>query len=260
MYDDPPITLGLTKPGPEQLPSVEELQFRRAQPLASGTEGTSANRSCVACKQPIADDYYHAQGQVICPLCAERIQSGQQKPPSISLVRSALYGGGAALAGCAIYALVAIVTGYEIGLIAILVGIMVGKSIRYASHGLGGRPQQILAVALTYFAITTSYIPVFIYHIAKEGKPAVRAEQPQQSQQPARDAPAQPEQKMSLGTALLYLVGLTMAAPFMGFFTGSNPVGSLISLFIIFIGLRRAWVLTGRTEIFITGPYKLSAP
>ncbi len=180
----------------------------------------------------------------MCPLCAERIQSGQQKPPSISLVRSALYGGGAALAGCAIYALVAIVTGYEIGLIAILVGIMVGKSIRYASHGLGGRPQQILSVALTYFAITTSYIPVFIYHIAKEGKPAVRAEQPQQSQQPARDAPAQP----------------AMAAPFMGFFTGSNPVGSLISLFIIFIGLRRAWVLTGRTEIFITGPYKLSAP
>src|SRR5258708_12589993 len=104
-HDDPPITLGLTKRGPEQLPSVEELQFRRAQPLASGTEGTSANQSCVACKQPIADDYYHAQGQVICPLCAERIQSGQQKPPSISLVRSALYGAAAPLPVSPIYPL-----------------------------------------------------------------------------------------------------------------------------------------------------------
>jgi hypothetical protein len=257
MHDDPPITLGLTKPGPEQLPSVEELQFRRAQPLAGGTEGTPANRICVACKQPIADDYFHAQGQVICPLCAERIQSGQQKPPSISLIRSALYGGGAAIAGCAIYALVAIVTGLEIGLIAILVGIMVGKAIRYASHGLGGRPQQILAVALTYFAITTSYIPVFIYQIAKEGKPAVQADQ---SQQAAQSAPAQAKSEMSLGGALLYLVGLTMGAPFLGLFNGSNPISGLISLFIIYIGLRRAWVLTGRTEIFITGPYKLSAP
>ncbi len=154
----------------------------------------------------------------------------------------------------------AIVTGLEIGLIAILVGIMVGKTIRYASHGLGGRPQQILAVALTYFAITTSYIPVFIYHIAKEGKPAVQAGQSQQSQQPAQAAPAQLEPKMSLGTALLYLLGLTMAAPFMGLFTGSNPIGNLISLFIIYIGLQRAWVLTGRPEIFVTGPYKLSAP
>jgi hypothetical protein len=260
---DPLISLGLTKPGPEQLPPVEELQFRRAQPLATGTEGTSADRSCIACKQPIADDYYHAQGQVVCPLCAERIQTGQQRPPSISLIRSALYGGAAAFAGFVIYALVAIVTGLEIGLIAILVGIMVGKAIRYASRGLGGRPQQVLAVALTYFAITTSYIPVVIYHVVKSGKTATAAKQAvpaDSSQQPAQADPAQPRPTRSLGTLLLYMVGLVMAAPFVGLFTGSNVFGSLISLFIIYIGLQRAWALTGRTEIFITGPYKLSAP
>lgn len=256
-HDDPPITLGLSKPGKEQLPSVEELQFQRAHPLHTDVGETSANRSCVACKQSIADEYYHAQGQVVCPLCAERIQSGQQKPPTTSLFRAALYGAGAALAGCAIYALVAIATGLEVGLIAILVGIMVGKSIRHASHGLGGRPQQILAVALTYFAITTSYIPVFIYHIAKDGKPAAQADKSQgQTQVPQ----AETKSKMSPGTAILYLLALTMAAPFLGLFTGSNPIGNLISLFIIYIGLQRAWVLTGRPDIFVIGPYKLSAP
>ncbi len=81
------------------------------------------------------------------------------------MLRAALYGAGAAL--------VAIVTGYEIGLISILVGITVGKAIRRGSHGWGGRPQQILAVALTYFAITSSYIPVAIYNA--QNKPAAAA-------------------------------------------------------------------------------------
>jgi hypothetical protein len=61
-----------------------------------------------------------------------------------------------------LYALVAILTGLEVGLIAILVGYMVGRAVRHGSGGLGGRPQQILAVVLTYFAITTSYLPVFV--------------------------------------------------------------------------------------------------
>lgn len=43
------------------------------------------------------------------------------------------------MAGCAIYATVAPVTGLEIGLIAILAGVMVGKAIRHAPGGLGGR-------------------------------------------------------------------------------------------------------------------------
>ena len=261
---DPLISLGLTKSGPEQLPPVEELQFRRAQPIAIGADGTSEARTCVACKQPIADDYYHAQGQVTCPLCAERIQTGQQRPPSISLIRSALYGGAAAFAGFVIYALVTIVTGFNIGLIAILVGIMVGKAIRYASRGLGGRPQQVLAVALTYFAITTSYVPVVVYHIAKSGKIAKAGKQAAPAgppQQAAQVVPAQPRPARSLGTVLLLMLGLVMAAPFVGLFTGSNVFGSLITLFIIYIGLKRAWVLTGRTEeIFVSGPYKLSAP
>jgi hypothetical protein len=56
-------------------------------------------------------------------MCAQRIQSGQQAPPVASLGKAVLYGVGAALAGCALYALVAIVTGWEVGLVAILVGL-----------------------------------------------------------------------------------------------------------------------------------------
>src|SRR5580658_7431285 len=149
---------------PEQdqnLPSPGELQFRRAQPIGPDT------KTCIVCKQPVAGDYYNANGNILCPQCKLRIEAHQQPPPHTSLLRAALYGGAAALAGAIIYATVVIVTHLEIGLVAILIGYMVGRAIRYASRGLGGRPQQILAVALTYFAITTSYIPVFIYQASK---------------------------------------------------------------------------------------------
>jgi hypothetical protein len=166
-------------------------------------------------------------------------------------MRAALYGGGAALAGCALYALVAIVLHAEIGLIAILVGWMVGKAIRHASNGRGGRRQQILAVLLTYFAITTSYIPVILYHAATNPRVAQTADAAASS-----DAPAKSRPRMSLGTAALFLLVLTAVAPFLSLTSG---VSAWISLFIIFIGLQYAWKLTARREIVLTGPYQAEA-
>jgi len=140
-----------------------------------------------------------------------------------------------------------------------VVGFMVGKAIRHASHGLGGRSQQILAVTLTYLGITTSYIPVFIYQVNK--KPAQfqkqRAAKSESSPTPASgvDTAGAPA-KVSLGGALLYLLALVLVAPILGVF--SNPIGGAITLFIIYIGLRQAWKLTGTTDLAISGPYRAS--
>jgi hypothetical protein len=225
-------------------PLSGELQFEHAESLPAPGTGPQ----CVACKQHIAKTYYHAQGMVVCELCAQRIQNGQQAPPATSLGRAALYGIGAALAGCALYALIAIVLNLEIGLIAIVVGYMVGRAVRHGSRGLGGRPQQILAVVLTYFAITTSYIPVFVYQSIKNPAAMHQAKETQ--------APAVAEQKprLSAGQALFLLFLLFAAAPFLSLTQG---LGALITLFIIFIGLRQAWRMTGRPDILIMGPYEL---
>src|ERR1035438_2846871 len=224
-------------------PSPQDLQFQHAEPIGAPTSSEGSARTCVVCKQPAGGTYYQAQGQVVCPLCAQRIQAVQQAAPALSMMRAALDGGAAALGGCALYALVAIVLHAEIGLIAIVVGWMVGKSIRHGSYGRGGRPQQILAVALTYFAITTSYIPVILYHAASNSH---RVEQRQ-------DAPAEPRPVTSFGTLALYLLVVTAIAPFMSLTSGMS---AWISLFIIFIGLQRAWKLTERHEIPLTGPYQ----
>jgi hypothetical protein len=231
-------------------PSPQDLQFQHAEPIVEASSSDGSAQACVVCKQPVGGSYYQAQGQqVVCPLCAERIRAGLQAAPGISLMRAALYGGGAALAGCALYALVAIVLHAEIGLIAILVGWMVGKAIRHASHGRGGRPQQVLAVVLTYFAITTSYIPVILYQDAR-----VR----QTNNAPvSSSALAEARPRMSFGTAALFLLVLTAVAPFLSLTSG---VSAWISLFIIFIGLQYAWKLTARREIVLTGPYQAEAP
>jgi hypothetical protein len=239
-----------------QSPLPHDLQFEHAEPLPSATTPALSGKSCVACKQPIANTYYHAQGQVVCPSCAGRIESGQQAAPALSLARAALYGAGAALAGCLLYATITLATGLHIGLIAILVGYMVGKAIRHGSNGLGGRPQQILAVTLTYFAITTSYIPVYIYHIAKRPPAVAQSGQtPGQGAVPVSDASGKP--RPSLGTVLVALLLLAAVAPFLSLGSGFSGI---ISLFIIFIGLQQAWRLTGRSEILIMGPYESAAP
>ncbi len=234
---------------------LQELQFQHAEPLP-GTGSADAARKCVACKQPIGATYFHARGHVVCPTCAQRIQSRQQAPQALSLGRAFLYGSGAALGGCILYATVAILTGFEFGLMAIVAGIMVGKAIRYASKGLGGRPQQILALALTYFAITTSYIPVFIYHSAKNHQET----QSQQAQQAKTDhsvtTTARNKPPMSLGVAAMYLLLLAAVAPFLSLGSG---LSGLLSLFIISIGLRQAWRLTGRSQILVMGPYETAA-
>src|SRR5579863_4707452 len=234
---------------PEQLPGVESLQFRRAQPI--DTTESSAPKTCAACKQLMSGEYYQVQNHVICFSCAAKIRAGQQSQKPVPLFRAVLYGAGAAVAGCLLYAIV-LAMGVQIGIVALAVGWMVGKAIRDGSYGTGGRPQQILAVALTYFAISTSFFPAAVFVGVKHGieaksvdksQPATTAQPPVQEAKP----------KISGGAALSGLLIFAVISPFLEL--KYSPVGGLISLFILFIGLQRAWAMTARHEIIVTGPY-----
>ncbi|MGA3190140.1 MAG: hypothetical protein ABSF22_23785 [Bryobacteraceae bacterium] len=222
-------------PDPE-LPSVDSLQFRRAQPIH--TEAPGATQSCAACKQPISGQYYQVRNQVICPSCAAKIEAGRQSPKPLPIFRAVIYGAAAALAGCLLYAAV-LAMGVQIGIVAIAVGWMVGKAIRHASYGLGGRPQQILAVALTYFAISTSVLPAGIFLAVKHAN----------THSTTHSTPAVQNVKQILPGILL----LAAASPFLEL--GSSPASGILSIIILFVGLRYAWALTARHEILVAGPY-----
>jgi hypothetical protein len=237
-------------PDSEPLPSVDDLQFRRAQPI--DTTDAQAGKSCAACKQLIDGQFYQVQNHVICPSCAARIEAGKLAKKPIPWVRLVIYGGGAALAGSILYA-IPLAMGFQIGIVALAVGWMVGKAIRAGGYGTGGRPQQILAVALTYFAISTSFIPAGILLTVRYGvfaHPAVQDD----ADHSAPPTIIQRVRSFSVfGPALRAYAVYALISPFLEL--RSSPVGGLISLFIIFIGLQRAWALTAGHEILVTGPY-----
>ena len=237
-------------PEPEQLPSVDALQFRRAQPL--DITDARAGKSCAACKQLIEGPHFQVQQHVICPACAAKIEVGKQARKPVPWVRSVIYGAGAAVAGCILYA-IPLALGFQIGIVALAVGWMVGKAIRNGSYGVGGRRQQILAVALTYFAISTSVIPAGFLIGMKQGAAERAAAKKGKASPVIHDQATTEKLTMTPGKALAGIAVLMLISPFLELF--SSPVGGLISLFIIFVGLQRAWAMTAGHEILVTGPY-----
>jgi len=231
MQDD-----AIPTPPVDMLPPVESLQFRRAEHLPD----PSAGPQCAACKKAAGPEYYQANGTPVCPRCASAIRQIGQPLPTRILLKALLCGSGAALVGCILYATVAIVTGLELALIAILIGYMVARAIRYVSPG--GRPLQIMAVTLTYLSISTSYVPISIYHFAKN-----RPAKEDTAQVTARDTVTSPAAIVAI------LAGLALAGPFLGLKAG---VGGIISLVIIFFGLQRAWRMTATPDIVVSGPYQ----
>jgi hypothetical protein len=117
----------------------------------------------------------------------------------------------------------------------------------------------VLAAVLTYLSVALAYAPLAIQEAMAE-KPAAPvsvAGADASTQVVARPARPRP----STGRALLRIValsGLIAALPVL-VVVGSFPSG-LISAFIIFIGMRQAWKMTGAPVMRVAGPYRVGAP
>jgi hypothetical protein len=178
--------------------------------------------ACARCAQAIESQYYEAGGSIICADCRTALQSEAGAGSAGGRVSRALvYGLGGAFAGAALYYAILALTGYEIGLVAIAVGWLVGRAVQLGSRHRGGRVYQVLAVGLTYLAIVSTYIP-FIFSGSFEF-PTVSA----------------------AGSMLL----LAIAAPFLAGF--ENVIGILI----IGFALWQAWQMNAFRPVVITGPY-----
>jgi hypothetical protein len=234
----------LLSPEPEP-PGTEDLQFQHAE-----FEKTKPAGVCAACSKEIQDCYYHVAGAVTCPACAERRRALQGKPRGGAVFwKAALYGTGAGIAGSILYALVSL-SGFRFAVIAIVVGIMVGKAIRYVTQGRSSRRYQVLAVVLTYGAICVSSLPGLISAGREMAKkhPAAAA-----SARPNAQPPQVGRAVAGLALGLAILIGLCLALPFL--YLKYSLLSGLINLLIIGIGLRQAWRITAPDELPILGPY-----
>jgi len=193
-----------------------------------------ATLSCGYCKKPLSVQYWQIAKRPACAECRDVVQREIESGKSLKRLRGAAqYGALAAVAGCvgwiAIGMVSKLLTGksYELGIVAIGVGYLVGKAVRKGAGGQGGRRFQILAVFLTYSAIALASLPnvVELVRASPSGQHA----------------------------SFLLLVGLAYELPFLG---GAQNIMGLI---IIGIGLYEAWKLTRALPLQVLGPYPIES-
>jgi hypothetical protein len=196
-----------------------------------------------------------------CEGCVQELQRRQPADSHAGYVRGILFGVAAALVGMAGYAGFTILTGLYIGYVSLAVGWLVGKAIMLGSKGIGGRRYQIAAVILTYAAVSLAAVPIAISYQLK-AKSHSESVQPQQQQSATEAENSQPEQaqpkpKLSFGAAILQLLVIGLASPFLEL---QDPVHGIIGLVILMVGIRIAWqITTGSRRANIEGPYESSS-
>src|SRR5688572_27908229 len=139
------------------------LQLDRAE--FDGSHATS----CSACANTLTTEYYEANGAMVCAGCCATLRAVGTAGTSLTRGTRALAAGAAAgLAGSILYYAILAISGYEFGLIAIVVGMAVGKAVNWGAHGRGGWRYQTSAISLTTLPIVSSYVPLIVNGIRKQ--------------------------------------------------------------------------------------------
>ncbi len=278
---------------PEHEDPADDLQFGTVEPaVTTPTPATRAaavstpGQGCAGCGRPITSTYYAARDKLICPQCYAQVNAPPTGSKLARVLKATVFGLGAGLVGAAIWFALRRFAHIQIGLVAILVGYMVGKAVRQGSGGLGGRGYQVLAVVLTYACISANYMP----DVLEELVTAVRNEShqtttapvaaadsagtapgsvvptTQQAGQAIQPSPANPDAvdsapakphggpvQKAFALALLFVItfGVSLTAPFLG-----SPIG----LLIIGFALWEAWKFNTPRRLAITGPYQIGTP
>jgi hypothetical protein len=243
-----------------------DLQLERAE-----FEKADARGACAICATTLDRRYYQVNDKTVCPTCCGRLQASLEGGSGVKRGILALVAGVAAAAiGSILYYAILVTTGYEFALIAIVVGLLVGKAVSWGAAGRGGWRYQTLAIVLTYLSIVSASVPLLVAELRK-GNAVEQTPVSDQAIEPgARETPAvavsdqasvegdaaAPLEKISFGRALLamaLIVAFICATPFLG------GLDNIIGILIIGIGLYEAWKLNRRRQVVITGPHTIAA-
>jgi len=268
----------MTDPGQSPspaIPAAPELQFDRLEPTSDRTPDTAAPNTegivCSGCNSVMFDEYYSIGGKPICASCRASVETTRatSRTPK-AFLKALAFALGAALAGAAVYYAVMEFLDLEIGIVAILIGWLVGRAIQKALPGGGLRRYQVLAAVLTYFAVGVAYMP-FVFSEKEKDKATAKAQDSTavvvQKETSAASSTAsssaatksgdEPSSEKKGGSVLIgigALIFLAFALPVVSIFSGGSGI---ISAFIIGIGMRQAWRMSGAPALAITGPFRV---
>ncbi len=239
----------------EKAVAGEPLQFDVAE--SGGHEASVPHGAngvhCSFCQTALETEYFQVNDRPSCPRCRASIESELAKRPGWDrFAVASLFGLGAAIAGAIVYYAVIRLLNLEIGIVAILIGYMVGYSVRTGAGGRGARRLQILAVVLTYWAVGLAYTPLVFSQPTQQDPTAATA-----TLDSARAPEGVSRGDGSIATAIPSLFAFVFALPIL-MVVGSLPSG-LISAFIIGVGMRQAWRMTSAIRLQVSGPYQVGA-
>jgi hypothetical protein len=150
-----------------------DIQFDQAEYTTPVPDGPS----CGVCKSAIDGEYYEMGGKVCCASCRHQVEAAFRGGSRVARVLKALiFGSLASVAGAVLYYVILTATGYHFGLVAVVVGAMVGKAVRKGTGDRGGRFYQLLAVYLTYSAIVVMQVPQVLEDLAEPAENEQQAE------------------------------------------------------------------------------------
>lgn len=140
-------------------------------------------------------------------------------PPAIpeNFPKALIAGTIAAFLGSCAYAAFTIVTHIQIGFLGLFLGAFIAGAMMHQTGHIGGRRYQIAAAILTYFSISLSALPEYLFAIHKQGRDIATLS----------------------ARAWALLSGLAIASPFLEL--TANFASGAIGLFILFIAIRSAW-------------------
>jgi hypothetical protein len=234
----------------------DNLQFDQA-------EQTGAI-SCKVCGRSLPDQYHVVNGHIVCDTCRRSAEADWNRGGAAGRFGKALGLGILAAIGCAVLWYVVLkLTDSQFGILAIVVGFVVGTAVHKGANGRGGWRYQALAIFLTYTAIVSSYVPFIVEGFRERSAQATKvALSPDKTTVPvdstalttdstARAATASTIGPLGFVIGVVVLVGVLYASPFL---MGQSIIGILIIGFALYM----AWKINRRTELSVSGPHQVS--
>jgi len=225
--------------------------------------------TCKACGSVLSDTYYVVNGHIVCEKCRRSVETDWNRGGSAGRFGKALALGVLAMIACSIvWYLVLKATDSQWGILAVVVGLVIGGAVRKGSNGRGGWRYQTLAIFLTYTAIVSSYVPFIIQEVRAHNAQVTKATPPTAKTLPAKTLPvvdSTTTASTSTGSTtaskigplgfvigIVVLLAVLYATPFLA------GIQNLIGVLIIGFALYEAWKLNRRAELKVSGPHRVS--
>ncbi len=244
-----------------------EIPGEGDEPSSSADGDLGPAFACSSCGTDLVGTFYEVNDAPFCEPCSSVVYKAFLGADSWRrIARAALFGLVAVVVGTLLYYFVVRLTGQVFALLAILVGLLVGRAVKSGSGGRGGLTYQLLAVFLTYTAIVSATLPRLL-ELAHRNQAQQRAMQaPNRPNNPAapnfpgrlarRPRPPRPLPARWFRAALLAmaLVGLAYLSPLL------LAVGKPWMLLVIGFGLWEAWKINRKLPIRMEGPFYAEEP